>query len=217
MRRLINKLAVAGAATTIAMSLAVSSANAQAATKYPISDFLDLLGNTTSQGWFDPANNNSVVTDAFGKINSEFGLDLGTEVSGQVVVKPNGDGTQNMKVTIHTTDALCYGYNGPDVYLGETFGNVVFNGAAASVGDVNINWEFTTVEGPLSLGVQDRISTTVKCEGVLHEASGYTEGTPGMVRTTQVGLFNPESGNCPPEQDANCFPAEKVTFKSKGK
>jgi hypothetical protein len=60
-------------------------------------------------------------------------------------------------------------------------------------------------------------SGTARCSGALRAGSGYVEGSPGFAQTTQTGLLaTGVPGGCPPEKDADCFPAEKVQFKPTG-
>jgi hypothetical protein len=212
-----RKLTVTLAAATAAAALLAPSASAQKAEKHAIEDFLALLGGNAVQGWIDPANGNVIYIDVYGKWNASRGWGLDTDVSGSVTTRPTGDGDQNVKVVLQVKNAACYGYNANDgqMHFGRNFGEIN-GGAAASLGDATVNMEYTTPEGPLALGPWDRISTTVKCEGELRAGSGEPDGTPGMARTTQVGLINPPSDQCPPEIDGNCFPSEKVEFKKRG-
>jgi hypothetical protein len=63
--------------------------------------------------------------------------------------------------------------------------------------------------------VAEKILTSVMCQnGELRAGSGFPEGTLGFAQTTQTGLLSTGvPSGCPPEKDADCFPAEKVQFK----
>jgi hypothetical protein len=187
--------------------------------KLPISAFLDQLGPFDATTWFDPVSGNEVFFDAYGKRNALFGLGLGTTVDGSVSVTIHND-TQRVVVNLRTDNAFCFGAdaNGVTVFgykVREILGGV---GPAATgsgltryvyapqpTGPVNFDW-------PL-----DNQFTTLSCDGLLRAGSGYPEGTPGFAQTTQTGLYSTGvPGGCPPEKDADCFPAEKVQFKPVG-
>jgi hypothetical protein len=62
--------------------------------------------------------------------------------------------------------------------------------------------------------ILDSIMASIMCShGELRPS-----GAPGFAQTTQTGLFSTGvPGGCPPEKDADCFPAEKVQFKPTGR
>ncbi len=204
------------AAATILIMAASGRISAQTQ-QLPISVFLDLFPPTAAQPWSDPANGNILVIDAYGKRNAALNLNLGTTVDGRVTVMNLGDGTQRVTVHFQTRNALCWGFNsnlqpafgytplavrnnvGPAA-LGSSITRIVFE--PQPVGPININ---TPVETLMS---------TVSCQGLLRFGSGFPEGTDGFAHTTQIGVSGTGvPDGCPPEQDANCFPAEKVEFK----
>lgn len=203
-------------AAAVLIMAAAGRASAQTE-QLPISAFLDLLSNGSVQIWQDPVSGNLVFIDGYGKRNAALNLNLGTTINGKVTVMDLGDGTQRVTVHFQTRDALCWGFNsnsqpafgynpiavlnnvGPAA-LGTSITRIVFEPQPA--GPINISWPIETWMG------------TVTCHGLLRAGSGYTEGTEGLARTTQIGLFGTGvPDGCPPEQDANCFPAEKVQFK----
>src|SRR5215207_218828 len=185
----------------------------------PIETFLNLVGPTANLVWSDPSSGNFVRIDTFGKVNATLSLNLGTSVTGQVMVRDLGDGTQQVTVIIHTKDAICWGFNGSNQ---PAFGYNpvdVLNGVGpAALGQATTRLVFEPQPvGPISLGDLESLVATVTCNGVLRAGSGYPAGTPGIAHTTQVGLGGTGvPSGCPPEVDANCFPAEKVVFKPAG-
>lgn len=186
----------------------------------PISAFLDLLPGTAAQNWLDPASGNLLFIDAYGKRNTALNLNLGTTVQGKVTIMYLSNDTQRVTVHFQTRDAICWGFNsnlqpafgytpvavrnnvGPAA-LGSLTQRIVFE--PQPVGPININ-------GPIETWM-----TAITCQGLLRAGSGYAEGTEGFAHTTQIGVFGTGvPDGCPPEQDASCFPAEKVQFKPLG-
>ncbi len=193
----------------------------------PISAFIDAQSANVYAPWFDPKSDAWLLYDAFGKRAGAFGLDVGTTFEGRVTVRPLASGKAHVSVVLHTKSALCWGFQGAPSLATLAFGYRpldVFNGAPAALGDGLTKFEFLmpSPDSPLpnyftQLGGDDyplkSIVTSVSCAGVLHAPSGYEEGTPGMARTTQTGLYaTGVPDGCPPEQDASCFPAEVVDF-----
>lgn len=202
----------------IGMITLIASTRTSAQTEQlPISAFLDLLPSTSFQNWVDPASGDILNIDAYGKRNAALGLNVGTTTSGRVTVLDLGDGTQRVTVHFQTRDAICWGLNGNlqpafgyspaavfnnlgPAALGTTITRIVFE--PQPVGPINLNWPLETYMG------------TVSCQGLLRPGSGFAQGTPGFAHTTQVGVFGTGvPGGCPPEQDASCFPAERIQFK----
>jgi len=213
-----TKLVVAGAcAACTAILFAAAPASAQnGTTKLPVDDYLNVVPAGALQAWWDPQTGEEIVVDVYGK----RGLNPDTSVDGQVTISKAKKGTEKVVLHLHTKNALCYGFN---AYTGDKkFGyntSEIAAGAEANFGDMMMRAEWTKPEGaPLVYTVGwDRVETTIMCDGVLRAGSGYPEGTPGFAQTTQTGLrLNGSPDNCPPEKDANCFPAEKVQFKATG-
>jgi hypothetical protein len=203
-------------AATILIMASAGRTSAQTE-QLPISAFLNLLPNSSFQNWSDPSNGNILLIDAYGKRNAALNLNLGTTVDGRVTIMNLGDGTQRVTVHLQTRNAVCWGLNenlqpafgynplavrnnvGPAA-LGSSITRIVFE--PQPVGPINISWPLETYMG------------VVSCQGLLRAGSGYAEGTEGFARTTQTGVYGTGvPGGCPPEQDASCFPAEKVQFK----
>jgi len=204
---------LAMAAITVTTAQSTSAQTEQ----LPISTFLDLLPSSSFQNWVDPASGDILNIDAYGKRNAALGLNVGTTVSGRVTVMDLGDGTQRVTVHFQTRDAICWGLNGNfqpafgyspaavlgnlgPAALGTTITRIVFE--PQPVGPINLDWPLETYMG------------IVSCQGLLRAGSGFPNGTEGFAHTTQVGVYGTGvPGGCPPEQDASCFPTERIQFK----
>lgn len=216
----VSIIKVLGIVAAVVLIMASAGRTAAQTEQLPISAFLDLLSAGSVQIWQDPVSGNLLFIDGYGKRNAALNLNLGTTVNGRVMVTDLGDGTQRVTVHFQTRDALCWGFNeasqpafgyspiavlnnvGPAA-LGTSITRIVFE--PQPVGPINVNWPIETWMG------------VVTCHGLLRPGSGFPAGTEGIAHTTQIGLLNTGvPGGCPPEQDANCFPAEKVEFKPTG-
>jgi hypothetical protein len=167
----------------------------------------------------DPETGNRLIIDAYGKRNAFFDLNLSTTITGVLTIKDQGDGTQKVSVDLHTKNAICWGFNGSfEPAFGYRPVDVVNELGPASLGDAVTRIVYTQPTGPLTLPFEfTTLLATVMCDGELRFGSGYSDGTPGLAQTTQTGLFNTGvPGGCPPEKDADCFPAERVQFKAIG-
>ena len=192
----------------------------------PISYYLDKLSLTSFQGWFDPASENVLFIDQYGKLNTRFSLGLPTIVNGTVTVMSLRDGTEQVTVNIQTTNAICWGRSfdqGPRIFV-PAFGyrptEVINQLGPASLGDSMQR----IVYAPQLAGqfnprgaYFDRFTSTVRCDGLLRSGSGFPDGTEGFAQTTQVALFTTGvPTGCPLEHDGDCFPAEHIQFKPTG-
>lgn len=184
---------------------------------YPVAAYTNLL--TRPAVWVDPVSGNAMIFDAYGYIDRRFGLELGTNVTGNVTVRNLGNGSQQVVVNIRTIDGLCWGYNPSSIHFGFEPFEVLFGEGPAALGRGSLQITFEPQPAGLirpAWPIQSIIGN-VSCLGALREGSGYPEGTPGIAQTTQTGLLNTGvPGGCPPEHDADCFPAEKVQFKPRG-
>ena len=206
-------------AAVLALALALTATGAASAQtqQLPIETFLNLLGPAAFSSWTDPSSGNLLRIDTFGKVNNFLNLNLGTSVTGRVMVRDLGDGTQQVTVILHTRDALCWGFSSNQIAFGY-IPVAVRNGVGpAALGQATTVFVFEPQPvGPISLGTIESLVTAVTCNGVLRAGSGYPDGTPGIAHTTQVGVVTGVPSGCPPEVDANCFPAEKIVFKPAG-
>jgi hypothetical protein len=195
----------------------------------PIDEFLN--AQSTTADWFDPVTSNFLRFDAFGKRNSAFGLNLGTDVSGQMSIRSLGNGQEQVNVLVKTNNGLCWGFLLTNTFapaFGRNPGEVL-SGAAPSVGDGTMRIVYTQPEGSAVPAwnqilnnqapyVLDSVASTISCQkGELRTGSGYPDGTVGFAQTAQRGIYTTGSpGGCPLEHDADCYPAEKVQFKPSG-
>lgn len=199
----------------------IAGVRAQESTQVlPISTFIDALPPGAVDVWIEPTTGDRIGIDTFGKRNAVFGLNVGTAVTGQVTIRDLGDGLQRVTVTVHSKDAICWGFNGASH---PAFGYLpvqIKNGlGSASLGDEMLRIVYVQPVGPIFPfgGGIESITATVSCDGELRHGSGWPDGTPGFAQSTQIersATGVPEG--CPPEQDANCWPAEHVMFKPKG-
>jgi hypothetical protein len=201
--------------------LTVSAGTASAQTQQlPISVIRDLLPSTAAEVWLDPVTGNILIFDTFGKRNAALNLGLETTVEGRVLITDLGDGTQRVTVIAITKDAICWGFNSS---FQPAFGfgpNAVANQlgpASLGRGTLYAIWEPQPVGPIIWPWPEEFMTATITCDGQLRAGSGFAEGTAGMAHTTQVGLISTGvPGGCPPEQDGDCFPAERVQFKPAG-
>jgi hypothetical protein len=203
-------------AATILIMASAGRTSAQSR-QLSINSFLDLIPNTATQPWSDPANGNILFIDAYGKRNTALNLNLGTTVTGKVTVMDLGDGTQRVTVHFQTANAVCWGFNSNfQPAFGYSPIAVRNNVGPAALGTsiTRIVYEPQPV-GPIIInGTVETLMSIVSCQGLLRAGSGFTEGTEGFAHTTQIGLNNTGvPTGCPPESDGNCYPAEKVEFK----
>jgi len=174
----------------------------------------------------ETATNAFLGFDVFGTQASLFNLDVGTSFTGSVVIRDLHNGTEQVTVDLHTSNGICWGTTPAGPAFGHEPGEI-FLGARASLGDAytklvftqptgsSLPSFFTIFAGPpiVSLVLQ----TVITCHGELRAGSGFPEGSPGLARTTQMGIGKTGvPSGCPPERDGNCFPAEKIEFKPEG-
>jgi hypothetical protein len=203
-----------GLALLIASPLAANGR----AERRPISAFVNVQKGTV--GGLDPESPSYLSFDAFGKT-----VPLGDETTfeGSVTVRELADGRAHVLVILLTTNAACWGFDTGT--WSPAFGYLpreVREGATPSLGDGLFRAEFTmpALTTPLptygqlftagSGYVLLRLETMVNCRGVLREASGFPDGTPGAARTTQI--YMPLTGGPAGCAAGDCWPSEKVVF-----
>ena len=172
------------------------------------------------QSWSDPASGNNISIDAYNKRNLRFTLGLPTTVEGRVMIQPLENNLERVTVVGQTRNALCVGFSATDILFGYSLGQVLNHVGPAALGDVNYRIVFAPQPAgqfnPIGAGLEF-FGASITCGGPLRAASGFAEGTPGFAQTRQSGLYNTKAGaGCPPEKDADCYPAEKVQFKPRG-
>ncbi len=185
----------------------------------PIDYYLNLLPGIL-QGWQDPSTGETLFIDAYGKANTIRNLGLPTTIDGKVMIQTLQDGTERVTVEARSRNALCYGFNGVGA---PAFGfrslDVANNLGPASLGQSS--WRIVFAPQPAGQfninGATETLMASVSCAGDLRFGSGYADLTPGFAQTRQTGLYSTGvPTGCPPEQDGNCFPAEKIQFKPRG-
>lgn len=220
--RTTDKLVVYGG-MALALLLPATSSLAQVQ-HFPVSDFVNAQGPLQIIAWTDPVNGDLLAFDHFGKRNTFFGLNLGTSVSGDLSIRDLGNGREHVSVDLHTDNAVCWGF---DVNGNPAFGRSpveVSQGAPASLGNAHTTIDFSQPSGaPLpTIGqifgnlngvIAESLKTSIQCPHGELRPSGAT----GFAQTTQTGVHGLGLGSfCPPEKDADCFPAEKIQFKPTG-
>jgi len=189
----------------------------------PITDFVERQGNIIFT-WWDPATDNGLTFDHYGARAAALGLGLPTRIDGDVAIRTLVDGRALVSVTVHTKDALCFGWQGAEPALGYNGVQVRDGVGPASLGEGLYREVFTMpspdtpLPSPADWASGDftdrRFSIVISCTGILRAGSGFPEGTPGFGRTTQQALLDVGApGHCPA---GDCWPAEKVFFRPIG-
>jgi hypothetical protein len=241
---LVSILAVFGV-TTIGVSN-VFSANTR-----PISDFIEQQGTYCINdgsggcflfvppvenfiGWNDPANNRSASVDYAGLANKYLTtngyIDLDTSFSGTIIELPLKDGRAEVKIVLHTKNALTWVIEGEDYANGPLlFGyrpTDVQAGATPVLADITFKVVFinTAPGAPLPDLIQlvvapedgqelRFIAMRAQAAGPLREAFGVQDGTPGRATIIQTGLFmTPFMGAV-----SDGFPVDRIDLKVVGK
>jgi len=145
-------------------------------------------------------------------IYSETGgsIDIGTNISGKVTERVRQDGSVLVHVTLRATDALIWGLNWDtwDLLFGYSPQAVVYDGMDPALGTVSLNLKFVMPEPGMPMPDLIEVSffpeenmyveflgLKCKAEGVLHEATGYPEGTWGRAWATQINTAVPQPHN----------------------
>jgi hypothetical protein len=218
-----------GSACLILLALPVAAASSRpdiivpaSTTSPPISAFVSAQNASICKGagfilWEDPARTRLLYVDYYGYQNSLLDLGLGTTTDGVVTESRQEDGRIRVHVVLHTSNALTWVTDDPEVLPGTPkFGHTpaeVQAGATAALGDSTLTTDFLMPEGPLPDFCQlifqpgdgqEFLSFrfTAGAEGALRAGSGLPEGTPGatqglqeqdgdVVLNERVGLFVP--------------------------
>jgi len=121
-------------------------------------------------------------------------------------------------------NAVCWGF---DVNAAPAFGRSpleISQGAPPSLGNAHTTIDFTQpagaptptigqIFGNLNSIIAESLKTSIICSHGELRPSGAT----GFAQTTQTGLATfGVVRSCPPENDGDCFPAEKIQFKPTG-
>jgi hypothetical protein len=232
----------------------------------PLSDFINAQGSTTcftppapaQIGWQTGANKTNgranLTPTRFALIDytgleakyllDNYGINLGTTVSGSVLERPLADGHALVTVDVHTHNALGWAfdltatgtYNDTPLLIGARVQDLAANRARTpALGDSHFHVEFIITKPgaklPDLVGANydpvscpnvvpfkwtdiDFISIQASITGPLH-APDWAEGTPGRLDVEQIGL-DPgfQKGGTGPLSDA--FPVESITLQRIG-
>jgi hypothetical protein len=243
-----------------ALIIMVQAGSAQAATQRPIEDFLDaqgtfcvtpsLLGGQLPDGaivngegcvifvppvanfigWNDLLQARGASIDYAALADDFLGGLLDTQPSGSITERALADGRAEVKVTLHTRNALTWVTDGVESFATDPllFGNrapEIQSGAEPALCDAEFRVVFinTAPADPLpdllqiiiapELGQELRL-LAIRCNatGELRAAFGVADGTPGLANIVQSGLFITSSQRF--LEDA--FPVERIDLKPVG-
>jgi hypothetical protein len=183
--------------------------------------------------WADPATWYLAWADYTGLqnawIESESGgeMSLGTVVTGTIKETALDDGRALIHMNLKAKNALFWLNHFVDfgtwdpMYFGARPQDVL-DGAEPALGNINMMVEFinTAPGAPIPDFVQlyffpepeqEIVTLTMNslAQGILHEASGYPEGTPGIAKLVEANLQKPPVDNNP---NWDAWPVEKVWF-----
>jgi hypothetical protein len=157
-------------------------------------------------------------------------------MSGSITERPLADGRAEVRVILHTTNALTFAVDDPEgtfdftgpLLFGQRLeadpGNCGLPPAQAALGNSHLNVTFTNTAPGAQL--PDLIQLLVAPEDGQQllslkfrgQASGLipdeADGTPGRVEVTQTGLLSPPLKSKPLNADG--FPAEKIIIRAIG-
>jgi hypothetical protein len=208
-------------------------ANAQGARQRPFSDWLDAQANvnpatcySTTPAWLPPDFSVIALADYTGKIGACVqnlgGPAINTTVKGTVSERDLPDGTAEILVNVHFTNALAYaGEFGVGVTFGYYPGTELLGHPELKPGLANGHLQVQFIILYPGAPLDDLIFTDVTfirfsatASGPLRAAFDVPEGTPGRFVVSQTGLFNtPGRG----QGVADGYPAEIVRVYKAGK
>ena len=184
------------------------------------------------QYWSDPKTGITAGIDALGQLDDGS---FGTTVDGSVSESPLSGGFADVKVLVHTGNALtrAFGFDADfnTIPLFGYFYGEVLGGAEPTLGDslLQVTFSNTAPGAPLPDFNQllicpapgqalEVFSIRAQASGPLREAFGVPEGTPGRLEVTQTGLIGTSALVNPHSRVAvDAFPAEKVILRATGK
>jgi len=202
-----------------------SSSNNNARTR-PIQDFLSAQTNgfpSLAAAWGDPVSKRFAWVDYAGVMNHQIeesgGASLGTTADGTVIERPLDDGTAEVTVLVHTTNAFVYV---TDFNLNPLFGNTppaVAAGAPAGVGKCLLHLVFINsapgaplpdlVQAFSNPGGVRFVAMSPTATGPLNSIFGVPNGTLGFFQMTQTGVLQ-SHGSGGPRNDF--FPVERINL-----
>ncbi len=213
-------------ATTTALGQNNKSSNNSNARTRPIQDFLSTQTNSfpsLAAAWGDPVSGRAAWVDYAAVMNQQIvasgGASLGTTADGTVVERPLDDGTAEVTVLVHTTNAFVYV---TDFNLNPLFGSTptdVATGSQAGVGRCLLHVVFinSAPGAPLpdllqafsTAGRIRFVAMNSTATGPLNANFGVPTGTPGFFQMTQTGGLQ-SHGKGGPRGDF--FPAEHINL-----
>ena len=207
-----------------------SSASAQTQ-QIPIDEYLAMADyGTYYECFWNPATQDvTVCLDNVGGRMAYFGLESDIAIEGQVMVRPMKDGRAHVTILMHTSNAVCWAFDGSPVVFGasprQVYTNPTFYGPLLSFGSGLFRYEFTmpSVDTPVPplwmLGTDDypmeSFIAEFSCKGLMTPASGYPAGTRGVAQVTQRALYGTGVPTGCPAGD--CWPAEVAFYRVTGK
>ena len=182
--------------------------------------------------WSDPQTEVIALIDSFDWSNENvLGGILDTTLDGSVSESKLPGGFADIKVTLHTSDALTRAFDGEtgEILFGYSAGEVL-DGAPPTLGEsfMQITFGNTALGAPLpdlaqlqfcpAPGQQlEMLSVHAQASGPLRAAFGVPEGTPGRFEMTQTGLIGTAAIANPHSRVAvDAFPAEKIIIRATG-
>jgi len=210
----------------------------------PIEEFVEAQGKYAPPWyvyWTALATDRAAVVDWAGLDNAWIiangGTSLGTEMDGTITEKPLKDGRAEVKVVLHTKNALTFvmtGFSAPDFdfYTATVlFGHRnldVLAGSDPALGESLLKLTFiNTAPGALMPDLiqlwwypeegqeVESCSFNSHSDGTLREAFGVPDGTPGKVIVVQTGV--PVKTPNPKSKVADGYPVENINLKVTGK
>jgi hypothetical protein len=180
-------------------------------------------------GWTDPDVNFNALfeylgnADAYLQEQSNGEISLDTEITGRVSERPLADGRALLNIKIKAENILAWVTQIEDYYLDPlVFGSrvdEVLSGAPPAIGDFHLTMKVIVPEQNAPLpdifglyffpepGAEVvHVTVSAQASGVLHEGSGYPEGTIGRVSIQQVFPSRPDG------DIGNTWPVERIDF-----
>jgi hypothetical protein len=174
-------------------------------------------------GWFDPKGT-SASFDYAGLANTALGDALGTVIDGTVDEVAQADGSAIVTVEIHAQNALAFAVRGFDFNGQLLFGTRVAEiqaGAPASVGACKLSVTFrNSAPGAPLPNVEEllfcRFNDLLFISFAGQASGNLSDGKPGRLEVTQVGLLKPFAHANPHSRVAlDGFPAEHILIRAK--
>ena len=211
--------------TAVFLAVGMPTAAYAQAVQRPIQDFINAQTATTS--WSEPATGNGIVVDYANKVNGGLNLGLPTSFKGKITEQAMEDGRARVHVVLHTTDAYTTANQGGVGFVFGSAAGEIIAGAEPALANSLLTLEFiNTASGAPMPNLNNliffpavgqelvKITFEATAKGPLRALFGVPAGTPGMVHTTQRGLYGVDSNGA---ALTDSFPTERITIKKTGK